>query len=140
MDRVCHSPLFVSNIFSQYLIWLPGPQGLQKHKNLCCQTCIKVPSQPMSVSHYSCKTALRGQLLCLSSTPYCTRYQAYWHYFEDFLHHLLLSCVIAQFRPHMGWVGCFISPFLFQTYSAGISFGYLAHNDFRNIRSMMGSI
>ena len=36
--------------------------------------------------------------------------------------------------PHRGWVGCVIPPFLFQTYSASISFGYLAHKDFRNIR------
>ena len=84
MGRVCHSPLFVSNIFSQYLIWLPGPQRLHKHKNLCCQKCIKVPPQPMSIFHYSDITALKGQLLCLSSTPYCTRYQAYWHYFHSF--------------------------------------------------------
>ena len=66
--RVFHSPIFVSNIFSKYLIWLPGPQGLQKHKNLCCQTCIKVPTEPMSISHYSDITALRGQLLTLQHT------------------------------------------------------------------------
>ena len=66
--RVFHSPIFVSNIFSKYLIWLPGPQGLQKHKNLCCQTCIKVPTELMSVSHYSYITALRGQVLCNPNT------------------------------------------------------------------------
>ena len=46
--RVCHSPFIVSN---NYLIWLPGPQGPQKHKTLCWQTCIKVPMKPMSFSH-----------------------------------------------------------------------------------------
>ena len=39
-----------------------------------------------------------------------------------------------KFSTHRGWVGCVIPPFLFQTYSASISFGYLAHKDFRNIR------
>ena len=86
-NRVCHSPLFVSNIFRKYLIWLPGPQGLQKHKSLCCQTCIKVPTEPMSVSHYSDITAIRGQLLCHSSNPYCTRYRACGTVFMAFLLH-----------------------------------------------------
>ena len=40
-------------IFSICLIWLLGTHGLQKNKNLCCQTCIKVPSKPMSIPHYS---------------------------------------------------------------------------------------
>ena len=64
--------------------WLPGPQGFQKHKNFCCQTCITIPAKPISISHYSDMTALRGLMLCHSNTPYCTRYQAYGIVFRLF--------------------------------------------------------
>ena len=126
---MCYSPLFVSNIFRKYLDWLPGQQGPPKHKNLCCLSCIKVPTEPMSVSHYSYITALRGQLLCHSSTPYCTRYQTYGtvlRLFCTIYWSVVLVHSFNEYRPHRGWVRCVIPPFFFQTYSASIWIGHLA--------------
>ena len=49
------------------------------------------------------------------------------------IHTKYLQTYIAYLQTYIA-LGCVIPPFLFQTYSASISFGYLAHKDFKNIR------